>query len=67
MFRPCRFLVLLLTLSAFSASHAHTQTLKVGDAAPAVSVKSHTNDLVAFPPKSSWAVLAFYPKALTGG
>ncbi|MFT7618028.1 MAG: hypothetical protein ACI97A_001667 [Planctomycetota bacterium] len=46
---------------------AHAQLPGVGTKAPTFSAQSHLGQKIDFPPKGSWAVLAFYPRAGTPG
>ncbi|MEM6673481.1 MAG: redoxin domain-containing protein [Planctomycetota bacterium] len=61
----------VLGVGALLASHATLQDdepLAVGDVAPAFTLNDQEGELVQVGGASDdWVVLAFYPKALTGG
>jgi hypothetical protein len=65
---------LLLVVAAAAVSSAEGERSappvpEVGKAAPAFRLNDHEGRVVAIGPGASktWVVLAFYPKALTGG
>ncbi|MAB90453.1 MAG: hypothetical protein VX913_08515 [Planctomycetota bacterium] len=62
---PSRIVVCTIVLALAATSAA--QMPGVGTKAPSFTLKNHEGNDTAFPPKGAWAVLAFYPKAMTGG
>lgn len=58
---------LCFALALVLSAGATAQMPEVGAPAPSFTLKSHEGKDTAFPPKGEWAVLAFYPKAMTGG
>ncbi len=66
-----RAIVAALLVSPAALSLGHSQSApfpEVGEFAPVFTVKDHESNSVTVGGRSdTWTVLAFYPKALTGG
>ena len=62
-----RFVVSVCAIVLALFASASAQVPEGGSKAPSFTLKNHKGKDTAFPPKGEWAVLAFYPKAMTGG